>query len=166
MKSGKMELWRPPGAPFITIIASLSNAPESATGSGRSASAAAARLAVSPACTTASSSSKVPGSRAARQSGNRLNVVWLCGHYQRATRVARGILRAQVPWRASEHRPCGCSPLPTAKLGGLAIPSQGRDDRTVTIVMPLRFSIGSSCAEIVSSGTHLVRCLGTQSRRR
>ena len=44
--------------------------------------------------TTSSSSSNVPGSRAARKSGNRLNVVWLWGQYQRAMRVPRGVLRA------------------------------------------------------------------------
>ena len=38
--------------------------------------------------------SSVPGSRAARQSGSRLNVVWLSGQYQRAMRVPGGVLRA------------------------------------------------------------------------
>ena len=55
----------------------------------------AAALAASPAVAAASSSSaSVPGSRAARQSGSRLNVVWLSGQYQRAIRVPDGVLRA------------------------------------------------------------------------
>ena len=37
---------------------------------------------------------ELPGSRAARQSGSRLKVVWLSGQYQRAMRVPRGVLRA------------------------------------------------------------------------
>jgi len=56
---------------------------------------AAATLRASPAVATAfSSSASVPGSRAARQSGRRLNVVWLSGQYQRAIRVPGGVLRA------------------------------------------------------------------------
>ena len=35
-----------------------------------------------------------PGSRAARQSGSRLKVVWLSRQYQRAICVPRGVLRA------------------------------------------------------------------------
>ena len=46
------------------------------------------------AATASSSSASVPGSRAARQSGSRLNVVWLSGQYQRAIRVPGGVLRA------------------------------------------------------------------------
>ena len=34
--------------------------------------------------------------------------MWLSGQYQRAIRVPRGVLRVYVPWRASEHPPCGC----------------------------------------------------------
>ena len=64
-------------------------------GVGRNASAAALRLGACSACaTTASRVSTVPGSRAARQSGSRLKVVWLSGQYQRAMRVPRGVLRA------------------------------------------------------------------------
>ena len=48
----------------------------------------------SAATTTASSASSVPGSRAARQSGRRLKVVWLSGQYQRATRVPGGVMRS------------------------------------------------------------------------
>ena len=36
---------------------------------------------------------RLPGNRAARQSGNRLNVMWLSGQYQRAIRTPRGVLR-------------------------------------------------------------------------
>ena len=69
-------------------------APGSSTASRRMASAAAARLGARSAAATASSSaSSVPGSRAARQSGSRLNVAWLCGQYQRATRAPLGVLR-------------------------------------------------------------------------
>ena len=65
------------------------------TASVRSRFAAAATLgACSAAAATASISSSVPGSRAARQSDSRLKVVWLWGQYQRAIRVPRGVLRA------------------------------------------------------------------------
>ena len=53
-----------------------------------------ARGACSAYATTASTVSSSPGSRAARQSGSRLKVVWLSGQYQRAMRVPRGLLRA------------------------------------------------------------------------
>ena len=43
---------------------------------------------------TVSGAPDVLGSRAARQSGSRLKVVWLSGQYQRAMRVPRGVLRA------------------------------------------------------------------------
>ena len=70
-------------------------APASPTGSRRNALAAALTLAAPSACaTTASTSSSSPGSRAARQSGSRLKVVWLSGQYQRAICVPRGVLRA------------------------------------------------------------------------
>ena len=70
-------------------------APASPTGSRRNALAAALRLGARSACaTTASTSSSSPGSRAARQSGSRLKVVWLSGQYQRAIFVPRGVLRA------------------------------------------------------------------------
>ena len=70
-------------------------APASPTGSRRNALAAALRLGARSACaTTASTSSSSPGSRAARQSGSRLKVVWLSGQYQRAICVPRGVLRA------------------------------------------------------------------------
>ena len=55
--------------------------------------------------TTRSRVSSSPGSRAARHSGSGLKVVWLSGHYQRATLVSRGVLRVYVPWRASEQPP-------------------------------------------------------------
>ena len=77
--------------------------------SRRTSFAAASRLlAPSAATTTASSLSSVPGSRAARQSGSRLKVVWLSGQYQRATRTPCGVLRSYVPCRAKEQPPCGC----------------------------------------------------------
>ena len=57
-------------------------------------SAACIRLAACSACTTTASSSRsVPDSRAARQSGSRLKVVWLCGQYQRAIKTPAGLLR-------------------------------------------------------------------------
>ena len=57
--------------------------------------AAASRLrAPSAATTTASRSSSVPGSRAARQSGRRLMVVWLSRQYQRGTFAPGGVFRA------------------------------------------------------------------------
>ena len=34
-----------------------------------------------------------------------VNVVWLLGQYQRAMRTPRGVLRAEVPWRANEQPP-------------------------------------------------------------
>ena len=83
-------------------------APGSSTVLRRTALAAAARLlARSAAATTASSAFSVPGSRAARQFGSRLKVVWLCGQYQRATRAPCGVLRSYVPWRASAQPPRG-----------------------------------------------------------
>ena len=61
--------------------------------SARNASAAALRLGACSACaTTASRVSRAPGSRAAKQSGSRLKVMWLSGQYQRAMRVPRGAL--------------------------------------------------------------------------
>ena len=68
-------------------------APGSSNVSVRNASAAVLRLGACSACaTTASRVSRAPGSRAARQSGNRLKVVWLSGQYQRAIRVPRAVL--------------------------------------------------------------------------
>ena len=70
-------------------------APGSSTALQRSALAAALRLAACSAwATTASRVSSSPGSRAARQSGSRLKVVWLSRQYQRAMCVPRGVLRA------------------------------------------------------------------------
>ncbi len=43
--------------------------------------------------TAASTAASVPGVRAARQSGRRLNVAWDSGQYQRATRAPAGVLR-------------------------------------------------------------------------
>ena len=60
----------------------------------RNAAAAATLGERSTAATASSSSASVPGSRAAKQSGSRLNVVWLSGQYQRAMRVPGGVLRA------------------------------------------------------------------------
>ena len=60
----------------------------------RNAAAAATLGEPSTVATASSSSASVPGSRAARQSGSRLNVVWLSGQYQRAMRVPGGVLRA------------------------------------------------------------------------
>ena len=84
-------------------------APGSSMASRRTSFAAASRLlAPSAVTTTASSTSSVPGSRTAIQSGSRLKVVWLSGQYQRATRTPCGVLRSYVPCRAREQPPCGC----------------------------------------------------------
>ena len=57
------------------------------------AAAACTPGAASNAATAASIASSVPGVRAARQSGRRLNVVWDSRQYQRATRAPAGVLR-------------------------------------------------------------------------
>lgn len=44
--------------------------------------------------TAFSTSASKPGKRAARKSGNKLNVRRACGQYQRATRTPRGLARA------------------------------------------------------------------------
>ena len=54
-------------------------APDPAHGAGKLDRVAARLAARSATATTASSASSVPGSRAARQSGSRLKVVWVCG---------------------------------------------------------------------------------------
>ncbi len=59
--------------------------------------------------TTCSTSSRLPGSRLARLSGNRLNVVCPVGQYQRAICVPGGSTRAYVPCRAKPQPPRGCS---------------------------------------------------------
>ncbi len=73
--------------------------------------------------TTCSTSSRSPGSFAARQSGNRLNVVWPDGQYHRATRIPSGITRPYVPRRRKPHPPAGC--------GGHASRLACRDARSV-----------------------------------
>ena len=66
--------------PTVTQLLETDGRPGSSTASRRNASAAALRLGACSACaTTCSTSSRVPGSRAARQSGSRLKVVWLSG---------------------------------------------------------------------------------------
>ena len=70
-------------------------APASCTPSRRISSAAFTRLGACSACTTTSSSRlSVPGSRAAKQSGSRLKVVWLSRQYQRAICVPAGLRRS------------------------------------------------------------------------
>ena len=104
----------------------------------RNALAAAARLlARSCAATASSSSASVPGSREARQSGNRLNVVRLSGQYQRAMRVPTGVLRAYVPCRASEQPPPGWF--------GQRARVASRQPRTATYCSPLSPVLNRSC---------------------
>ena len=59
--------------------------------------------------TTCSTSSRLPGSRLARQSGSRLNVVCPVGQYQREICVPGGSTRGYVPCRAKPQPPRGCS---------------------------------------------------------
>ena len=78
--------------------------------SRRSCQQAFSRLPACPALrTTASTSARVPGRRAARQSGSRLKVLCPSGQYQRAMRVPGGERRSEVPWRANPQPPSGGS---------------------------------------------------------
>jgi len=69
--------------------------PGKVTAEPRSTSAAVSMLRADAAtATAASTSANNPGSRAARKSGNKLNVRWPSGQYHRAIRTPCGVARA------------------------------------------------------------------------